>query len=101
MEVQELLADHLIADPIVKYTNELLEVHSGKSAHPLLDVKTAELGLLLLNKFPGAEKSRHNWSIVEPVEKNSDRYRRIDELVPAEGWQSAEIVNLLNYFFGA
>ena len=50
MEIQEILKDKIVADPIEKWSKELLEVYQGKIKHELLTRETAEIGLLILQK---------------------------------------------------
>lgn len=100
MEIQELLKDKIISDPIKKWAEELLGVFKGNSKHPLLNKETAELGLLILHKHPDYKSEKNNWAVIEQAELNSKRYERIFNLIPADGWKTQDLQNLLIYFFG-
>ncbi|HEY8562434.1 MAG TPA: DUF4132 domain-containing protein [Pyrinomonadaceae bacterium] len=101
MDIAEHLKEREIPDPVVKFTAELLEVFDGKRAHPLLTKRSAEIGLLILNKHRAANEDEHPWSIIVPATANSERFAKLKNLIPAEGFRGAELENLLIYFFGA
>ena len=100
MDASELLKNHLISDRVKTFTAELLEVFEERNTHHLLNKKTAELGLILLNALPGSRKKENSWVVIEPVVYNDERYQRLFELIPEEGWKSQQLNNLLIYFFG-
>lgn len=100
MEIKELLKDKEIAKPIIKFAAELLKVYEGQSTHSLLDKKTAEIGLLLLDSHPDFPANKDNWAILRALTRSDKRYRKLFELIPEEGWKSSELKNLLVYLFG-
>ncbi len=100
MEIQELLRDKIVSDPIKKWSEELLSVFEGKNNHSFLTKKTAELGLLILNKHPDFKSEKNTWVVIEHPEFEGERYQRIFEMIPEDGWKSQEFQNLLIYFFG-
>ncbi len=119
MEITEMLKKNETADPIKRFTNDLLAVYPsanslkkiansitemfgfGGENTNLLTKKTAEIGLLILNALPGLKTEKNHWIIVKNIDIDDERYKRLIELIPDEGWKSAELKNLLVYFFGA
>ncbi len=100
MEIQELLKDYIVPDPIKIWTKELSDVFAGKSNHLLLTKQTAEIGLYILNKHPELKVEPNQWAAIEDVAADTVRYKKLFEIIPAEVWQTAEFNNLIVYFFG-
>ncbi|HRH47087.1 MAG TPA: hypothetical protein PKY82_35905, partial [Pyrinomonadaceae bacterium] len=100
MEIQELLKDKIVSDPIGKWSKELLEVYEDKAKNELLTKETAEIGLLILNRHPEWKTKRENWAVLQVFELNSERYQRTFEMVPEDSCKSQELKNLLIYFCG-
>ncbi|SEW37202.1 protein of unknown function [Chitinophaga sp. YR573] len=93
---KEVLNAKVIPSPLENYAEAL------KSDKIPLSANARELGLLLLND--AEEKSRRRdsrrWP-VWPVERHSERYKRIVALLGNEHWDNEENYNLLLFFFGA
>lgn len=100
MEIAELLKKYEISNPVKQFTVELLEILEGKNEHPLINKKTAEIGLLVINKYHGRKSDENNWMLIAQVSDKGERYRKLKELIPDEGFKSKELKNLLIYFFG-
>lgn len=118
MEITELLKKYETADPVKKIAEELQKVYDGNSLlekvsnvigrafggdgekHKLLTKQTAEIGLLLLNKHKKTNTEQNHWEIIHPFEQGGERFRKLKELIPEEGFKSEELKNLLIFFFG-
>lgn len=100
MEITEILAEYKIDDPFKKYASELLAVYEGGKKEKLLNKKNAEIGLLILNRFPKIKFVKNKWNVIEPIEFESERYEKLKQLIPENGWKTDELKNLLTYFFG-
>jgi hypothetical protein len=101
MDITELLKEKEISNPVKNFADELSDVYEGKKSNELLTKQTAEIGLLLLNKHPNLKTEQNVWMIVAPVSHGDRRYEKIKDLIPEKGFKSAELKNLLVYFFGA
>ncbi|GAA3935250.1 DUF4132 domain-containing protein [Chitinophaga oryziterrae] len=93
---KEVLNAKVIPNPLENYAEAL------KSNKLALSANARELGLLLLND--AEEKSRRRdirrWP-VWPVDRHSERYKRIAQLLGDQHWDNEENYNLLLFFFGA
>ena len=101
MEIKELIKNKKIADPIKKFTTEILAVYKGEKKNDLLTIETAKLGLLFLNALPDfpKEKTKYGYGTNEII-KFGKRHNAINELIPNGDWKSKELKNLLVFFFG-
>lgn len=100
MDITEILANYKIDDPFKKYSGELLEVYESGKKEKLLTKKNAEIGLLVLNRFPKIKFQKNRWNAIDPIEFESERYKKLKQLIPESGWKTDELKNLLKYFFG-
>lgn len=100
MDIQEILKDYIVANPIEGWKKELLAVFEGKSNNQLLTKETAELGLLFLNSHPNLKTEKNNWVVIETVSEDSKQYQLIREKLLADDFNEKDFKNLLTYFFG-
>lgn len=100
MDIKEILKDYRTDDPILKFSNELKKVYDGEK-QDLLTEKTAEIGLLILNKHPELKAQENQWNRIDSISFETERYKKLKESIPETGWKNDELKNLLVYFFGA
>jgi len=94
--LKEVLKAKVIPNPLDNYTEAL------KSDKISLSANARELGLLLLNDTEERSRRRDSrrWP-VWPVERHSERYKRIAVLLGDQHWDNKENYDLLPFFFGA
>ncbi|MBS1795985.1 MAG: DUF4132 domain-containing protein [Acidobacteria bacterium] len=100
MELVEILKDREIPDPLENFARELWSVYRHGAAHPLLTRATAEIGLMLVNRHPEWKVPSSVYSVVIPIVQKDARYEQLKARIPAEGFETEELKNLLVFFFG-
>ncbi|MCU0238568.1 MAG: hypothetical protein MUC29_03930, partial [Pyrinomonadaceae bacterium] len=100
MEIEELLKEYIVANPIERHKKELLEVFEDRKTHQLLNKTNAEIGLLLLNAHPSIKVEKNDWITIENFTEGTKRYQLISEFFTEQSVENLEFNNLLTYFFG-
>lgn len=100
MEIPSYVSERELDDPITRFDEQLRAVRVPFARHELLTANSALIGLLLLNKHRACDARDYTPLAIPPVSREGERYRRLEKLIPSDGFSSPELFNLLVFFFG-